>query len=109
MYKYPLGDGKFRYSWTASGSGSASITWEVWSSSTSWSYVTKLVSANLPTDYASNIYKNAVWDFNLYGVVANLCKDMSSTNFRAYFERPSTYASGSQTIYFTAQADYIAN
>lgn len=109
MAKYPTGDGKFHYKWFASGSGSVSVAWELWSSSVTWSYVTKLVSASFPTGYGSLIQDNIVYDLDITNVSCSCCKNTTATNANCYFERPNTYETATRTIKFKAQADYIAN
>jgi len=110
-YKYPLGDGKFKYEWSASGSGSANITWAKWSSSVSWSYYVGLVTANLPTDYEgyTNIKNNLICNMHLEGIYTNQMLSLNATNVQCYFERPDSGSNRTKTIRFTAQADYIAN
>lgn len=109
MAKYPTGDGKFHYHWFASGSGNVSVVWEKWSSSVSWSYVTKMVSATFPTGYNSLIQDNIVYDWDIVNVSCSCCKNTTGTNANCYFERPNTYETATRTIKFKAQADYVAN
>lgn len=109
LLKTPMPNNKFLYKWIAVGSGNVSVAWELWSSSVTWSYVTKMVSAAFPSGYGSKIQDNIVYDLDITNVSCSCCKNTTSSNVNCYFERPNTYETATRTIKFKAQAEYIDN